>query len=64
MLQRHRAGLTPQHMADEALCARCTIIRKMHQYGIPVAHKGNPKLRGLRNCDHERVPEKTEEIRT
>lgn len=63
MLQRHRAGLTAQNMADEALCARCTIIRKMHLYGIPVSPKGNPKLRGMRNCDKQWVPEKTEEIR-
>ena len=61
MLQRHRAGLTPQQMADEAFCARCTIIRKMHQYDIPVAKRGNPQFRGLHNSDCMRVSENTED---
>lgn len=48
ILQRVRAGQSPQQMAAEAFCAVCTVYRRMQQYGIkPYGERGNPELRNL-----------------
>ena len=60
LMQRIEQGMTPQQIADEVMCCKRTILRRMHQYGIPTQGRGNPQLRGMSNYDYKRISDTKE----